>query len=276
MNNLLVPTDFSSESINAVNYAADMALSLNASLRILHIYQPPASVYAELPMPPAEMEKALDNLEWRMEDLRHGLEKRTMGKIELKMDLRIGNIRNDILEVIKKTEPMLVIMGSHGAGKMERLLLGSHTLWASRHLACPLIIVPSEASFQKIARIGLAWNYRHLKDIAPLNQIKELVKTFAAELHVICIMKNGSDRLSNKLLKEADQFQNEFGELKPHYSFIVDKEVSRTILEFSEKQKLNMMIVIPTRHDLLGNILHHSESKDLALHSKRPLLSIHE
>ena len=276
MKNILVPTDFSTESLNAVNYAADMALSLNAGLHLLHVYQPPVSVYAELPLPPAEMEKSLDSLEIRMEELRLNLEKRTEGKISLKMEVRIGNIRIDILEVMKQVIPMLVVMGSHGAGKMERLLLGSHTLWASRHLSCPLIIVPSGVKFQKISRIGLAWNYRPLKDMAPLNRIREIVNTFAAELHVICIMKNSTDRLSDKLLSEATLFQEEFGDMKPHYSFIVDKEVSRALLAFSEQQKLDMMIVIPARHDLLSSILHHSESKDLALHSKWPLLSIHE
>lgn len=276
MKNILVPTDFSAASLNAVNYSLEMALSLNTDLHILHIYQPPASVYAELPMPPVEMEKNLEDLEKRMEELKTKLEKRSDGKITMKMEVRIGNIRTEIVEVVNQIKPMLVIMGSHGAGKMERLLLGSHTLWASRHLTCPLIIVPSGVKFQKISKMGLAWNFRPIRDMGPLNQISDLVKAFAAELHVICIMKNSSDRLSEKLLKEADQFQEEFGDLHPHYSFIVDKEVSQTILAFSEKQKLDMMMVIPARHDLLGGILHHSESKEMALHAKWPLLSIHE
>ncbi|MBL0234695.1 MAG: universal stress protein [Chitinophagaceae bacterium] len=276
MKNILVPTDFSAESINAVEYAADMASSLNLSLNLVHIYQPPTSAYAELPMPPVEMEKSLDELEAHLEQLHLSMEKRTAGKVPVKMELRVGNIRTEILDIAKETEPMIVVMGSHGAGKMERLLLGSHTLWASKHLPCPLIIVPGGVKFEKIARIGLAWNYRPLKDMAPLNKIRDLVKAFDAELHVICIMKNSSDRLSDKLLTEANRFQEEFSEMKTHYSFIVDKEVSRSILEFSEKQNLDMMIVIPSKHDLIGTMIHHSESKQMALHSKWPLLSIHE
>lgn len=276
MKNILVPTDFSIESLNAVDYAAEMALSLKASLHILHIYQPPASAYAELPMPPVQMEENLDSLDQRMEELRSRLETITKGEITLKMELRIGNIRAEIAEVVHQLEPMLVVMGSHGAGKIERWLMGSHTLWASKHLPCPLIIVPPDVKFKKISKVGLAWNYRPLKDLTPLNRIRDLVKALAAELHVICIMKNSSDQLSDKLLAEATHFQKEFGELKPHFSFLVDKDISRSILEFSVNQKLDMMIVIPARHALLGRMLHHSESRDLAIHSQWPLLSIHE
>mgnify|MGYP003345131956 CR=1 FL=1 len=169
----------------------------------------------------------------------------TRGETTLKMELRIGNIRTEIAEVVHQLEPMLVVMGSHGAGKLERLLMGSHTLWASKHLPCPLIIVPPNVKFKKIAKIGLAWNYRPLKDLSPLKRIRDLVNALAAELHVICIMKNSSDRLSDKLLVEATRFQDEFSELKPHFSFIVNKDISRSILEFSVNQKLDMMIVIP-------------------------------
>lgn len=276
MKNILVPTDFSPASINALNYAADLAMSIKAELTLLHVYQPPASAYAELPLPPVEVERSLDEIDSKMKELKQSLVRRTRDTIPVNTETRVGNIRADIMELVEKTDPLLVVMASHGAGKMERLLLGSNTIWASKHLNCPLVIVPKEAQFKPIAKIALAWNYRPLKDMGPLNKVRELVKEFAASLHVICIMKNASERLSSKLLAEASRFQEEFGDLKPHYSFIVDTEVTKAILDFSEKNQLDMVMVIPARHDLIQSIFHHSQSKDMALHTKWPLLSLHE
>jgi len=276
MKQILVPVDFSPASLNALNYAADLARSLKANLVVLHIYQPPSSIYAELPLPPLEIEKSLEEIDKKMQELKRDLAIRTKDEIQIRTETRVGNIRLDIQDLVDQLQPLMVVMASHGAGKMERLLLGSNTIWASKHLICPLVIVPKEAKFKSIARIGLAWNYRPLKDIGPLNKVRELVKEFAASLHVICIMKNASERLSGKLLAEATQFQEEFGDLKPHYSFIVDTDVTKAILEFSEKNKLDMVMVIPAKHDMIERFFHHSQSRDMALHTKWPLLSLHE
>ena len=41
MKTILAPTDFSASSINAVNYAADMALAVNAQLILINAVQFP-------------------------------------------------------------------------------------------------------------------------------------------------------------------------------------------------------------------------------------------
>ena len=48
MKTIIVATDFSSTALNAANYAADMALAINADLLLLYVYQLPVS-YSEVP-----------------------------------------------------------------------------------------------------------------------------------------------------------------------------------------------------------------------------------
>ena len=49
MKKLFVATDFSDVSLNAVNYAADLAVHLQASLTIIHVYESPMFYTAEMP-----------------------------------------------------------------------------------------------------------------------------------------------------------------------------------------------------------------------------------
>ena len=44
MKTIIVPTDFSPIATNAMNFAADMAVNINASLMLLHVYQVPVSM----------------------------------------------------------------------------------------------------------------------------------------------------------------------------------------------------------------------------------------
>ena len=44
MQTIIAPTDFSDISLNAVNYAADMAIALNVNLLVLHAIELPINV----------------------------------------------------------------------------------------------------------------------------------------------------------------------------------------------------------------------------------------
>ena len=49
MKTILVATDFSAAALNAANYAADMASTINADILLLHVYHIPVS-YSEIPV----------------------------------------------------------------------------------------------------------------------------------------------------------------------------------------------------------------------------------
>ena len=59
MKTLLVATDFSPAATNAANYAADMALAINATVVLLHVYQMPV-IYLEVPVAYTEEEMRRD------------------------------------------------------------------------------------------------------------------------------------------------------------------------------------------------------------------------
>jgi hypothetical protein len=50
MKTILAITDFSPAATNATDYAADMAMAMNASLTLLHVYQLPVT-YGDTPLP---------------------------------------------------------------------------------------------------------------------------------------------------------------------------------------------------------------------------------
>ena len=44
MKTIIVPTDFSPIATNAMNFAADMAANIDASVMLFHVYQVPVSM----------------------------------------------------------------------------------------------------------------------------------------------------------------------------------------------------------------------------------------
>ena len=75
MQSIITPTDFSQASLNAVNYAADMALTLNARLVVLHATGTPGNsgdTYTATEH---------DEIDEKLNRLKNGLVKRTNKKI---------------------------------------------------------------------------------------------------------------------------------------------------------------------------------------------------
>ena len=65
-------------------------------------------------------------------------------------------------------------------------------------------------------------------------------------------------------------------ELRPIYHFIKDDDVEKGLNEFAENNKLDLLIVVPKKHSLLGKIFQPSHTKQLVLHTHIPVMAIHE
>ena len=61
---IIAPTDFSPISLNAVNYAAEMARSIDADLSLLHVCLLPIT-YGQVPYPIEDMDSLMIDAEER-------------------------------------------------------------------------------------------------------------------------------------------------------------------------------------------------------------------
>jgi len=272
MKTILVATDFSPAALNAANYAADMALAINANLLLLHVYQLPVS-YSEVPIPINEGD-FMEDAEKSINELKEQLSCRRGGKLHIDTEVRMGLFfRQELETVCEDIKPYTVVMGSQGTTAAEHLFFGSHTLYAMKHLMWPLIAVPPKASFSSVKKIGLACNLNQVIDTVPFEEISILVNDFDAEMHIINIDKQ--DVYNPETDCESVLLLKMMAPLKPTYHFITNKNIDEGIIDFAEKNKIDLLMVLPGRHGLLKRLTHKSHTKQLILHSHVPVMAIH-
>ena len=182
--------------------------------------------------------------------------------------------RQELENVCEDVKPYSVVMGSQGATAAEHLLFGSHALYAMRHLMWPLIAVPPGATFSSIKKIGLACDYNNVLTTTPLDEIKLLVHDFNAKLHVVNtgkkLVTNPDVDFQSGLLKEM------LSPLNPDYHFITSEYTDEAIMNFAEKNNIDLMIVLPKPHDLLDKLIHKSHTKQMVLHCHVPVMALHQ
>jgi nucleotide-binding universal stress UspA family protein len=272
MKTILVATDFSPAALNAANYAAEMALAINADLLLLHMYNIPVG-YSEVPLPVSEDDIRQD-AEKALDELRENLTQKTGSKLSMQTELRLGEFFQELKTVCERVKPYTVVMGSQGTTAAERMLFGSHTIHAMKLLMWPVIAVPPKSKFSSARKIGLACDFDKVVDLIPIDEIKMLVSDFDAELH---ILNTGKKRdFQPELVLQADILENMLKALKPKYHFITTEDRDQGILDYAEKNQIDLLVVLPKRHSLMDNLIRRSHTRQFVLHSHVPVMALHQ
>ena len=139
--NILVPTDFSAASQEAVRYAYELAVRLDATLHLLHVLENPFAPGAFMEMyspPPAEY---FTDLEQQAEmKLKTVLTEDQQRQVRAVLTTRLGVPSSEILDRLQE-EPQidLVVMATHGRGGVARLVMGSVADRVLRTAPCPVL-----------------------------------------------------------------------------------------------------------------------------------------
>jgi len=275
MQTIIAATDFSPNSLNAVNYAADLAMVLGAHLTLFHVYQVPIA-FSEVPAPVVSIEDLEKDADEKMNQLEDAILQRTGNRISIYKVVRQGAVVNELEDYCNSSNAYAVVMGSESANALERFLGGGRTTSAITHLKCPVISVPPGNKFRNLKKIGLACDFRNVVDTIPFREIKSLVNEFKAELHVLHVSADTETGYSAQTVEESGWLQEIVGELRPVYHFIRDEDIEKGICEFAEKNNLDLLLVIPKKHHILDKLFSHSHSQKMVIHSHVPVMSIHE
>ncbi len=275
MKTIIAPTDFSPVSLNAVNFAADMAVSVDASLLLFHVYNIPIS-YSDVPVVLVSVDELRKSSETQLEQLKDKLAHVTSGKIAIHTESVMGNTVDELENLCKKIQPFAVVMGAKGKTGLEKVVFGSTTLTAIRHLAWPVICVPPGKEFGAgIKKIGFACDFKQVAATTPVQLIRQITKEFKAELHVLNVDYNNKQFRPDTPV-QSFQLHNLLEDLQPQYHFITDSDVEDGINRFAETNNLDLVIAIPKKHKLLEGIFKPSSTRQLVFQSHIPVMCVHE
>ena len=275
MKTIIVPTDFSPVSINAMNFAVNMAEGIDASLLLLNVYNIPVS-YSEVPIMLVSVDEMKKSSEDQLAELKKNVIHVTSGKVKVYTESRMGNTVDELEELCKHIQPFAVVMGAKGKTSIEKVVFGSTTLTAIRHLTWPVICVPPGKEYGKgIKKIGLACDFKQVVETTPVQFIRQIVKEFNAELHILNVDYK-EKHFRPETPEQSFLLHNLLEDVKPFYHFINNPDIEDGINEFAESNNLDLVIAIPKKHNLLGGIFKPSSTKQLVFQSHIPVMCVHE
>jgi nucleotide-binding universal stress UspA family protein len=136
---ILVPTDFSSHSDQALHWGASLAERYGAQMLLLHV-MPPA--VEEVSKHGSEGEQLIMDLEAKVEEQLHEV---AVADVEerLPVDVKVamGKPAEEILRLAREEGVELIVMGTRGHSELHQLLLGSTAETVFHNAPCPVFMV---------------------------------------------------------------------------------------------------------------------------------------
>ena len=253
---MMVLLDFSESSLNAADYAAKLTHQLQTTKMILyHSYEPLVRSSNAVEM--ADLKDKLSNLAAGRTD------------IETRSDER--SLINAVNTLVEQEDIGLVITGTTGKNRLEKVLIGSNTIRLVEESIAPVLIVPPGANFETIKKVVFACDLRQVSNTTPALAIKTFVNTIGAKLLVLNV-DHDEERFNPESIGELVHLHALWDKEEPEYHYIKHEDIATGIMEFAEQQRADLVITVPKVYGFFESMFHRSLTKKLAYHSQLPLL----
>ncbi len=242
-NIMLVPVDFSEISINALQHAAQVAKHFNNDLILLSILEEDflSNIFS------FSKNETKDNLakEAMMNRLKEKANEvnKAFG-IHCITEVRSGKIYKTIIETAEEFGCDCIIMGTHGASGVERVI-GSNASKVISYSTTPVIVVKTDKNPNAYKNI-----------VFPIDLSKEskqkvkwalhIGKAYNATIHILTY-KIGDEFLNIKLNANIKQIEGIFDENGVKHTTTIledDDDFARKTLEFAETQLTDLIMIM--------------------------------
>jgi nucleotide-binding universal stress UspA family protein len=276
MENILVPTDFSKTSKGAYHYALRLAEYFNSNIQVIHVYHPSFN-----PGYPLETNTNILMLEPKKELMKQFIHQGEKGKdpintlIDVKDEIISGFAAEEIVRMSKTEEIDLVVMGTTGDNTILEKVFGSISSEVSKYARSPVLLVPDGAKFKAYRNIVYASNFEKI-DSQVMDKIVDFAGRFSAGIHLVDVHENkeaGRYKVSEQLLEQ------QLNERLPTLEFKMAEVESSTIWEglnrYADDNDVDLLVMVTQHRKVLENMFHKSITRQVAVHSKLPILILH-
>jgi len=137
--NIVVPLDFSTPALKALDYALALASTKRATVEVVYVFQPSSPIVGPEMLPVMVDETgAVEECRKRLDVVVKSYENEGT---PLKSQVLLGRPAEEIVALARSSEADLIVISTHGRTGVGRSLLGSVAERVVRHAPCPVLVV---------------------------------------------------------------------------------------------------------------------------------------
>lgn len=280
MKNILLPTDFSENSWNAIEYALRFLANAKCHFYLLHVNRISALVESDMPYLPTQdvvkkllispAKKELQQLQKRIsEQLPHNKNHKFYAITD--HNFFIESIRKHVND--KKID--MIIMGTKGSSGLQKFIIGSNAGDVITKVPCATLVVPENAKFNGIKELAFPTDFALTYNFQTLVPISEVLENYEASLRIVHIGKKSRD-LNEGQVKNKELLEDFFSEDKHSFYFLTNDKIEEAIQCFVQSRNIDMIAMVAKNLNYFQRILFLPTIEEISYHTDVPFLVLHE
>ncbi|WP_459211918.1 universal stress protein [Aquimarina rhabdastrellae] len=256
---ILLPTDFSENSWNAIKYAVSLLKNEECIFYILHTYTPAIVHNRFLAKKNVGSKQSGDS----QTDSENGLKKILYDiydysknpRHEFKTISSFSLIVDEIKDIVLSENIDMLIMGAKGATASLDVSMGSNAVRIVKAIKnCPILIIPQHYEYKEVKDIVFATDLKRFYNEAMIEPIIETASVFDATVKILHVQV--TPELSEIQQFNLNMLKRYFKEAKHKVHLVKAQEdsVSNTIENFANKFQIYLLIMLNYQHSFIETI----------------------
>lgn len=278
---ILLPTDFSKNAWNAVEYAIKLYKDVECDFYLLNIFKAESSLWEEV-VHEDRHNKLFDIAE---NESKEGLEKlikrlsiphsNTLHKFYPISKFKYDNFFNALKSVVDSNDFELVIMGTRGASIDRDRAYGTNTIAIMEKLrSCTVLAIPSVVTYQEPKEIVFTTQFEFSFKKREIEHLIEVSKISKATIRILYI--GDKEELNETQIGYKKKLEKHLSGITYKFHYIKRDNVTEAIKYFIESRESDMVAFINRKQAFFDLIFNRTMVKKLGYHSKIPVLAMHD
>jgi len=273
MKRILLPTDFSTNSLHAIDYALNFFKGDEAHFVFLNIQKSSEYITDDLltASPNSSVHEAIssDNTE-KLEALEAKYrEEFTSGSYTFESIFDFDVFIDAIAQIVRAKNIDLIIMGTNGASNAKEVIFGSNTLQVIRHISCPVLAIPEDFDYKTAEKVLLSIHNNEIPSRAALAPLLQLIKKHDFEIHVLGIYESGCTQSEEEELRK--KLATNLPGISPIFHTMENIPAPSAIESFTQLTQTDMHAVFIKEQSFLDRLIGGTDTSKLSYHTNIPL-----
>lgn len=272
MKQILVPIDFSSDSINALEHAIVIANKTGANLRMIYVCT------KKKPGIPLYFKDLTSEGQYSPEKFFKILIEKYKEKINVAFDyvIREGRVYREITNQAKDDNADLIIMGSHGVSGFEAYFIGSNAYRVVSNAECNVITIRNG-----FLRIGMK-NIVMPIDISKNTRIKvdttaRIAELCNATIHVVTVRETDKPKVIKRLEQYSQQVYSYLESKNINYikADLSGRNITDITISYANKVNAELISIMTEQMENTANLWLGKYAQQMVNSSPVPVLCVH-
>lgn len=272
---ILTPVDFSETGNHAFQHVKYLAQKFNSEVTLMHVREsvPSVSVFPSLYEPREELNSKYRELAMnKLDELRNELNNEGVETVHIQY--MEGAVAQSIHDYVEQENIDIVVMGTHGAGGLRELFIGSNAFKVVNMANNAVLTVNEKSIFAPYKNI-----------VAPLDDSKfsrakfpylaGLAGELGAEIQIV--YPKVSDEKRKRDIENYFQQVSKFLEEKQiqHFSKELEGNFAHEIVKFAEYTNADLLVIMSETEMTFAKMLLGGYAQEIVNHSKTPVITLH-